>query len=396
MTQLPPPGFDPESITPPVWQERDWPVSSLALDISGSCNLGCRYCAEGATQPPRHPMSEAVLEQAWRFLLPDGKAKQEFSIRLGCGEPLLNLSLMKKMAQMVPAVSLALTTNGTLIDRETMDWLIDSGWIVKISIDGPEQIHDRWRVMRNGEKTYRHIAEVVTEMARRIPERFSVTAVLCQGTNPAEVFDGLENLGVRRIEMVPVVHRDPSILPGDHELEMYKAFLKHYTDRWVAADEASVPPMLLRFENCMIRLMGYSLVRVSCSAGRGFIGVGPDGDLYPCFRFVGIDQYRIGHLATGLDPERVKAFVDGIGRPYDRRETCRTCWGAPVCTGPCYACAEMFGPGEGQPVPVQCAYTLANIEAAVSLVNTLRESDPEKLLKFLPRINLDNSNFNFY
>jgi len=348
--------------------------------------MACRYCAESATQPRRENMSTETLEAAWQFLLPDGVPTKGMSIRLGSGEPLLGFSLMQKLREMPQNIPVFLTTNGTLINDEIMEWLITSGWNVKISLDGPESIQDKWRVLPGGAGTYRHISRVVTHLAGVIPDRFSVTAVLCRGTDPAEAFEGIERLGVRRIELVPAVHKSESIAPGPEDVERYRNFVRDYADRYLESGDDHLPPELARFKQRVLRLMGYNLLRIPCAGGRDFFGVGPEGDLYPCFRFIGVESYRLGHIRTGLDKQAVLAFQKGAGRPYEQRTPCRDCWAAPLCAGPCFACAEMFGPGDGQPIPGHCQYVLADSEAAVYLVNQLKEKNIERLLTFLPAL----------
>jgi radical SAM protein with 4Fe4S-binding SPASM domain len=141
---------------------------------------------------------------------------------------------------------------------------------------------------------------------------------------------------------------------------------------------------LNRFELYVLRVMGYRNQWVRCGAGRTFMGVGPDGALYPCMRFAGIDRYRIGKLPGGIDEASAAAFRHGAGRPYLRRTPCRSCWAAPLCCGPCFACAELLGERDGRPNDDHCAYRLADASAAVWLVQELRRRDPERLLEFLP------------
>ena len=387
----PPPGFDPLDFEPPPLSDREPPLAAVALDVVGTCNIACRYCAEAATQPRRRPMSEETLEAAWRLLFPDGRPRPGRSIHLGSGEPLLAWPLLRQLDDLIdrqggsaaegrPEVHL--TTNGTLATRPVRDWLVESGWRVKISLDGPREIHDRWRVDRRGGGTWDRVAEAVADLAARMPDRFSVTAVLCRGADPEEVFAGIAGLGVLRIELVPAAHRDSAILPGRKDLARYRRFVSGYARRLAAGDEL---PVLIRFEGKVRRALGHDLQRVPCAAGRAFAGVAPDGALYPCFRFIGVDAYRLGDTATGSEPGAAAAFRQGAGRPWEEREPCRSCWAAPLCGGPCFAVAEMFGPGEGRPLPLHCEYLRADARAAVWLVRRLRR-DPERLLAFLPEL----------
>jgi uncharacterized protein len=391
----PPPGFDAADIVPPPLVERARPVVSLALDLAGRCNIACRYCAEASTQPRHRPfMSEQALDRALALLMPQGRPRPGSTIRLGSGEPLLALPLLKRLAARLAALDCAqderprvfLTTNGTLADAATRDWLVASGWQVKVSLDGPPGVHDRWRVGADGGGTYARVAEVVVDLARRMPQRLSVTAVLCCGSDPREVFAGIEALGVRRIELVPAVHDDAAIAPDEDDALRYAAFAEAWTQRWIAAGpdgQAARPPELVRLVNIARRVMGYDVNRVACGAGRNFYGVGHDGALYPCFRFVGLGEHRLGETARGPDAAAVREFCAGAGRPYERRAACRACWAAPLCGGPCFATAELLGPGGGEPYAVQCRYIRADARAAAGLVERLRAADPARLLDLL-------------
>ena len=388
-----PPNFNNESLKRTCLGNGPWQISAIALDVSGRCNLACRYCVEAATQPSRHAMSEETLDAAWRFLFPRGQPRSGCSFRLGSGEPLLELPILKRLADRVQQSRSAqnlnppdvfLTTNGTLIEPAVLNWLVVSGWQVKISLDGPEAIQDRWRVTPSGNGTYSKVAPAVADLAQQIPGKLSVTAVLCRGAEPEIIFNHLQSLGVHRIEFVPVVHHDPDILPDEHDLERYDHFLDAYVQNLLDVGPSQTFPVLVRFENILRRVMGYDLKRVTCGAGRSFIGIGSDGDLYPCFRFIGIDQYRIGNLITGLSKDLSDAFQTGPGRPYEQRKACRECWAALLCGGPCFASAEMFGPGNGEPIPIQCKYVLLDAWWAIWLVNQLRKKAPERLLAFLP------------
>lgn len=379
-------------LKPPPLGNPPWRISALALDVAGRCNLACRYCAEAATQPRRRTMTLETMRAAYRLLCPDGGPQPGTSIRLGSGEPLLRLDLLKGLANLIESTggsvsegrpAVFLTTNGTLAGRHVRDWLVRSGWNVKVSLDGPPAVHDRWRVMPSGAGTFARVSDAVRDFAARIPERFSVTAVLCRGSDPNEVFDAIAEMGVRRIELVPAAHHAPAVLPDAADLEAYSRFLRRYARR-LRDDESGGTPVLVKFENCVRRAMGYDLHRVPCGAGRTFLAVSPGGELYPCFRFVGIRSYKLGTLSHPVGARAGHAFESGAGRPYHLRSACARCDAAPLCGGPCFAVAEMFGPGAGEPLEAHCAYTRADARWALWLVKQLRAASPERLLRFLP------------
>lgn len=388
----PPDGFDFNDVLSPPLREKKWPLLSLALDISGTCNLACRYCAENTTQPPRDPMDWRVLEGAWNFLSILNPKWENTSIRFGSGEPLLAFSLLKKFNTLIKAAignsyafpKVFITTNGTLINAAVGEWLASSGWNIKISLDGPKKIHDSFRITRDGTGTYFRISKNIKKLSEILKNRLSVTAVLCKGADPQRVFSEIAKLGVKKIELVPVVHNDESFIPDEFDQAQYQFFVQRYAQTFIESKNIENVPILVRFAEKVLRVMGYNNLRVPCGAGRSFFGIGPDGGIYPCFRFIGINKYRLGNLVSGINSNDIASFRDGPGKPYDMRQSCQTCWAAPLCGGPCFSCSEFFGPGKGEPLDYHCSYILADARAAIWLVNYLRKMDPVRLLRFIP------------
>lgn len=346
--------------------------------------MKCVYCAENSTMPQRPVMSQEMVKKAVDSLF-SWSSHNKLSLHVGSGEPLIQADAVHEIGRMARKlqkdrqVSLHLTTNGLLLTDEICDWLIQDGWRVKVSLDGPQYIHDQNRKDIQGQGTYEKIEKYIKRLSE-IPT-FSTTSVLCHGTDPKKVFYGIAALGVQNIEVVPVAVVHPSPLGlTDNDIHKYNAFVSDYVQRLAAGESL---PYLIRFMNRLQRVMGYNNNRIPCGAGRTFLAVGPDGVLYPCFRFVGIEQYALGHINTGVNREKVKTFTEKAGRPYENREKCSNCWAAPLCGGPCFACAELLFHKNGEPSPDYCDMVYADCEAAVWLVHALREENPEKLVEFL-------------
>jgi uncharacterized protein len=379
--------FDPETVIPALLDEQKYPaVSSLAIDVIGSCNLKCIYCAESSTMPERQPINLETLDAALQALFDWSKPKSAISIHLGSGEALLSPEIVKeigmKSRQMAKAqhraLSLYLTTNGTCLNNQVIDWLIADQWNVKVSIDGDQRVHDENRKYKSGRGTYSEVSKAVAVLAQKIPEKFSTTSVICRGADPSRVFYHIASLGVRRIELVPVAAAQDSILQlSESDLESYRKFIADYAQKLANGKPV---PINIRFHNRLLRVLGYKNNRTPCGAGRNFFASGPTGEIYPCFRFIGIEKYKLGDIA-GISEEQVQDFIKSSGRPYEKRETCRECWAAPLCGGPCFACADLFG--LGSPLPQFCEMTLAESEAAIWLVDFLKENNPEELVRLM-------------
>ena len=387
-----PEDFNQNDIEPSPLKNGPWNINSLALDISGGCNLACKYCAEIATQPKRTPMKEAEFEAAWDLLFPDGIIRKETSIRFGSGEPFLAMPMLRIIGAKVEKARMEsqsnwpdviITTNATLLSEEICEWLIKNKWTIKISLDGPGRIHDYWRPDKKAAGTYDKISGHVTRLAKGLGDKFSVTAVMCPGSDPKEVFYSIAALGVRRIEMVPVAtQEEKEIQLASEDMEKYKQFIFYYAQTLIDSDDIDKVPVHVNFHGQVPRVMGYTNQRIVCGAGRNFYGISPKGNIYPCYRFIGIDEYQLGNVKNGIDSDAVNSFREGPGRPYELHSDCKNCWGAALCGGPCFAEAQLMG--KGTPLKTHCDYTLATAKAAVWFVSQLKKKDSAKLLRFIP------------
>ncbi len=390
--KTPPPGFDAAAVTPRPHVERPFKrASGIAIDITGSCNMNCRYCHEEIALPKRPAMSEETLDAVWKHFFPDGPGG-DTSLHLGVGEPFLNFPLMKKIQRLIReteargdgTISVNVTTNASLIRGEVLDWVLDTDWNYKVSLDGPARINDQWRTMPDGTGTYDIVSRTVTRMVETFPEKMTILSVVCPGVDPADIYNAAEDLGAAFMEMNPMLHPDESQTGGAEDVEMYKTFIRDYCARTLENDGNKPKTIYLKFDHFIKRLMGYNSARVYCGAGRNYLGVGPGGELYACARFSGLKQYQFGDVFNGLDPDAYQHFLQGAGAPVENREPCSKCWAAPLCQGPCFAFAEELGRGNHRPATLMCQYELATAEAVIDYYSRAKTEDPEQLLQFLP------------
>jgi uncharacterized protein len=120
-----------------------------------------------------------------------------------------------------------------------------------------------------------------------------------------------------------------------------------------------------------------------CGAGLGLVGVGPSGDVAPCHRFVDSDRHALGNVATGIDAERKKAFLDRghIDTKYD----CHTCWARPLCAGGCHHEAFVRYGDTGHPNLHYCDWIRAWTDKCLQIYATLSVENPEFLERLAER-----------
>ena len=142
----------------------------MVLNVTNQCNLSCTYCYEYSedkivdTENGRKPkfMSEETARQSVEFMLKEYGDNKVAHITFFGGETLLNFPVLKKTiayarqrgAELGKAVDFSLTTNGTLLKPEIIEFLAENRVGVTISIDGPREVQDKFRVFHNGAGSY--------------------------------------------------------------------------------------------------------------------------------------------------------------------------------------------------------------------------------------------------
>lgn len=159
-------------------------LSQLTLCVTEDCNFRCKYCAfsdfyEYTRSSSNNYMNFATAKKAidYFFLLSkEGKRYNPLRkpvIGFYGGEPLLNFHLIKECVEYIDAEyhsykpSYVMTTNGSLLDSERANWLIKHNFIISVSLDGPEEEHNRLRVYSDGEGTFRDVMKNIAPIVEK-------------------------------------------------------------------------------------------------------------------------------------------------------------------------------------------------------------------------------------
>ena len=162
------------------WQNT---ATLLILGITERCNLQCEYCCysghfTGQRTHSSKSMSLATAEKAiLHYLEHEQAADGNCPITFYGGEALLESHVLKECVsiaerralELEKTVRFAITTNGTLLDDEITDYLVEHDFLVLVSLDGPKAMHDRYRVFRDGSGSFDRVAENLRRFAIRHP-----------------------------------------------------------------------------------------------------------------------------------------------------------------------------------------------------------------------------------
>ncbi len=350
----------------------------MAKPVGSTCNLGCTYCFYlGKEALPGGPgtgrMSEETLESFVRQYT-EGVTAPEVTFTWQGGEPTLRglefyrtaVALQKRYARPGQTVQNDLQTNGTLLDEEWCAFLKENRFLVGLSIDGPRELHDRYRVGKGGRPTFDGVMKGAA-LLKRFGVRFNTLTCVNRSNakRPVDVYRFLrDDVGSTTMQFTPVVeHRgfdrgsvrselreppavgspearpghpdsvvtDWSVDPGD-----WGYFLCRVFDRWAANDVGRV--FVNQFETLVAQHLGLpsQMCVYSETCGKA-VAVEHDGGLYACDHFVYPD-YRIGDLGSGrlrdgvLSRGQVKF---GFAKSETLPQTCQGCPYLADCWGEC-------------------------------------------------------------
>lgn len=350
------------------------PFNLLIKPTGAACNLDCSYCfflsKEALWNASAQRMSKDTLEQSIRAFL---DAQPDGDVVLGWqgGEPTMRglgffaeaVAFAESIARPRQRLMHSIQTNATLLDDEWGEFLAEKKFLVGVSIDGPRELHDRYRVNKAGRGTYDQVIR-----GWRVLEKHGVERnVLCtvnssNADHPLEVYRHFrDDLGANYIQFIPIVERveqgaedlaENSWRDADGEYVLYRQsgagvtsrtvrpeqygdFLCAVFDEWFATDVGRIS--VQDFETVVgARLGMYSLCVHAPECGRA-IAMEHNGEVYSCDHFVE-PAYDLGNIHEEslsdllLSPKQIEF---GRSKRTSLPDQCLACPVRWACNGGC-------------------------------------------------------------
>lgn len=326
-------------------------IGVLVKPAGPDCNLGCTYCfyrPKAALYPdsPLHRMSDEVLQEFLRQYM--AMSGPQVSFGWQGGEPtLMGLGFFEKVIEYQQkygrsgqVVSNGLQTNGILLDEAWCEFLIRYKWLVGLSIDGPPDIHDHFRIYPSGARTHADVLQTLARLRAGGVEYNAMVMVTPANVDKAEVvFDYLTGeLGFEYLQFIPLLEKDPATgRPAAFSVDpdAYGEFLCRLFDRWAAG--GGVKHHVRMFDDLLFICAGMEspscVTRSWCGS---YVVVEHNGDVYCCDFFVE-PGYLLGNLMRTPLTEIVRSprFEAFARRKSDLSPKCRTCRWLRMCWGDC-------------------------------------------------------------
>jgi uncharacterized protein len=348
----------------------------LAKPTGAVCNLDCKYCfflsKEMLYPGSRFRMADELLEEYIRQYI-EAQAIPQVTISWQGGEPtLMGLDFFRKSVAYAekykkPNMSIDYTiqTNGTLLDDEWASFFQQHNFLVGISIDGPPEMHDAYRVDKGGKGTLKSVLRGL-EFLKKHKVDFNIlcTVHTANADHPVEVYRFFrDELEAHYIQFIPIVERASQETletanqgwgerPGGTrplyiqegnlvtertvDSEQYGRFLIGIFDEWVRHDVASV--YVQHFDLALGAWYGepagVCIFAPTCGAA---LAIEHNGDLYSCDHFVEPD-YLLGNIQETnmielVASEKQRQF--GLDKRDKLPAYCRECEVRFACHGGC-------------------------------------------------------------
>jgi len=351
----------------------------VTLSLTHHCNLCCRYCYAG--RKFKKDISLATAQKIVDFAVDITPPEREIELSFFGGEPLLRFDLIKEIVGYIrkkkrnpgKTFCLSVTSNGTLLTPEILDFFKDEGIDLCISIDGPEHVHNLNRCYEDGRGSFE---EVVKNLQTAIEElgTLQVNAVFGPDTIDflPESLSFFAELGVSAIHLNLniCVSWDEGAYPKLQETYMKVA--DYYIRSYQKGQELAVN---LMDSKIIVFLKGGYEKSDKCGMGETEWGFAPSGNIYPCERFIGEDDNSslcLGNVHSGLDLTRRCSLLKQRG---NHNEECKTCDLQKYCMNWC-GCTNYYITGHTDLTgPIMCESEKAAIQAAKHILFTLKNNE---------------------
>ncbi len=318
------------------------PVYVMAKPVGSACNLACDYCYYSSTGGGQ--MSDALLENFIRQYI-EMQTTQDVLFTWHGGEPTLRgLDFYRRVVALQRRyaggrhIDNALQTNGTLLTEDWCRFLHDEGWLVGISIDGPEDMHNALRHNRCGKPTWAEVMRSV-EMMQRFDVQWNAMATINTANvlRPEAFYRFFCDIGCDYLQFTPVAEGETGCIDG----RSWGSFLCGVFDVWVRRDVGR--RFVQIFDATLAMWMGVEpgVCVFGPTCGHAAV-IEADGSVYSCDHFA-YPSHRLGRLGESADSgdalvellygERQAVF--GQQKADGLTDECRRCPWLFACHGEC-------------------------------------------------------------
>ena len=360
------------------FSKREPVIKALCLHVAHDCNLACTYCfaGKGEYHGERSLMSLETGRKALDMLVASSGKRVNLEVDFFGGEPLMNFDVVRSLVEYGRSLEkehnkkfrFTLTTNGMLLNDEILEFANKEMANLVLSIDGRKEVHDRMRPRRGGQGSYDEIVPKFIKAANsRNQVNYYVRGTYTHyNTDFAEDVKHLAELGFEQISVEPVVappDKDYAIRQEDIPtlLDQYDILSKYLLDRKKSGKSVNFFHFMIDLKQgpCAYKRLS------GCGSGTEYLAVAPNGDLYPCHQFVGMTDFIMGNVDTGVTNTSLRDRF-ALCNVYSKK-ACSDCFAKLYCSGGCSANAYNFTGDINGSYEIGCQLQRKRVENAVMM-----------------------------
>lgn len=337
-------------------------LGSIYLQVTQQCNLRCGYCAYSGLYENRvhtsKNMDTPLAKKAIDFFFQHSNSSEKVFVGFYGGEPLLRIDLIKKIVEYINTkysnrnVVYPITTNGTLLNDNIVNFLANNNFNLTISLDGPAQYHDINRKFKNGMGSHKLIMENLRKIKINYPQ-FYKKITFNSVAAPNIIYEDLEGFFSKNeltkdniytwSTLADTYIDEPVKYPPNYfALDDYQKFIGMlWSIGKIELD--SIPISALRWKESVVeryrelnnigKLQKEGHPGGPCIPGKNRLFIDIEGNFYPCEKVSEKSIImRIGNIDNGIDIEKVRNLIN-IAKCTE--EKCKKCW----CFANCTQCA---------------------------------------------------------
>jgi len=372
---------------------------ALNLLVSQDCNLKCGYCYadHGTYGYEKKLMEYDTAKNCIDKLL--GKNYDNYIVFFG-GEPLLNFPLIKKIDSHLNKIKLnakyAAITNGTIMNEEIKNFINNKFFNLGISLDGPKAINDGQRFGLT-ESVHDCVIETINKLnPRSYPILIKSIVTKRSVTKLAEIVEHISSLNIDSLAIEPVndVPTESEFFVSDDDYATYinevTNILVRNINKLANGDNVAFKTYIY---NILIQMITKTRKINMCSAGREFITITAEGDVYPCHMFIKFNEFHMGNVNDenfpGKEFNRLREMFYNAN-VYKSSE-CNACWARFLCGGECHWQSYSSYRDLSRPTEQRCLEMKSIIEALLLEIADIFQ-DKIKAKNLMDSMNLSKRN----
>ena len=367
------------------------PITSAMLVLTHACNLRCRYCF---VHKEPETMTLNTAKDSVHFLVKNTKGVVVPSINFFGGEPMLCwdsiiVPLVKFIREELKVpFKLSMTTNGTLLNPERIDFMKRYNVGILFSIDGDKATQDYNRPYADGNGSFDSLCDLIPIVAKEFCPTFRMTTIPQTCSNLFHDIMFVERAGFLSFFVIPNVFEEWT----DDAWKTLHGELHKYAKYFVECYRSGSEPLRFSSFEEALRQITQINTAIKCDAcsercnvihkcGLGvnkYASIHPNGDLYACQEMTSNEGpnsiFFIGNIYSGVDEQRRVRLANMFDKTKVVGDDCSSCRLYRICNGGCAANNYMISGDINTPPQVYCKWRRLLLDEAIYVMNQLADN----------------------